>query len=342
MRDHLALASQRKYDRNWALWVTFCQGNDIYMSGFSDLRKQLQLIKFLDHLVYEVKVTPSLLEASWAALKHHFLLRGPCDSFLETSYILRAWQISRRVVRRMNPSAARLATMPVSSEMAAASRVWSRSAGNLKASLIDLTFRIGFFFGNRISEIGITQGSSHPLYSGNVTFHTLQGASITASDSTITRLDVKSIDCISFYWPTSKTGCKTLYLVQKTPYGKELLADVLYWAKTVVSGREQPFLSYSINGRVYQVSRDAMNRYVKKLAGKFSLNPARYSTRSIRVGAASELSAMGESKSAIDRAIGWSARGTSSIRYIRPSPHVDATNPLAARDLYIMQTSNRS
>jgi integrase len=324
------------------MWVAFSANRHLYMESLTDLDKQLRLIQFLDYMVYEARVTPSLLDSSWASVKHYFFSQGPCASFLETPYISRAWKMSRRLIKKLNPQPLKLSIMPVNLEMATVSRTWSSSAGTLRGSLLDLTFRLGFYFGNRVSEIGSTQGSSHQLHSSHVRFHTTEGSAVRASDPVASSLKLDLVDCVSFYWPTSKTGCKTLFLTKQSPYSRELLRDILQWTKSIISGHEQLFLTYTHDSTESQVTRDDLNRYIKKLASHFNLNPSRFSTRSLRVGAASTLSAEGISKSSIDEAIGWSSRGATSLRYTRQSPRILETNPLAIRDLQVMEKSSTS
>jgi hypothetical protein len=99
------------------------------------------------------------------------------------------------------------------------------------------------------------------------------------------------------------------------------------------------FLSFLDYGQTKVLSRDAMNRYIKRLAQHFHLNPARFSTRSLRVGAATTMSAEGKSKADIDTTVGWSQRGNTSLRYVRSTPNMEGSNQLAMRDLAVMQAA---
>ena len=82
-----------------------------------------------------------------------------------------------------------------------------------------------------------------------------------------------------------------------------------------------------------------MNRCVKYLAQQFRLDPAQFSTRSLRVGAATTLSVEGKSKADIDTAVGRSQRSHTATRYARLTPNLDNAQTLSSRGLAIMQAA---
>jgi hypothetical protein len=308
------------------------------MNGMPLARQVLTLVQYLHHLVYHRGATTGVIEACLLAVKHYLHGQGHAREVFDDPYVQRMSRTARRAAAKVNPTPKRPILLPASVEMVEESR---RSAGvsdSVLEQMCDLAFRVGWLLGNRSSELTLSTLTAHQLKASQVLFYGADLSSFSAPEAHEKGMSNCNVTCVRLYWPTSKTGSKTLYISSATPLERDIIADLLQWSAVHVRDDATTFFSYRHGAYQKCLTRKLLAEHIKTLARHFQLDARHFSTHSMRIGAATDLATRGASKSQIDASISWSTKASTSLRYTRSTPRLGMEGVLCLTDLRVMQS----
>jgi hypothetical protein len=311
------------------------------MSHLSLSSRVLRVVQYLNHLVYVRKATTGVVEACLLSVRYYLLMQGLTRGLFDDPYLLQMIKTAKKAALKLNPTVRKIPLLPASIEMVEMSR---RSASLSNATqmyrMCDLAFRTGWFLGTRPSELAPGPLTSHQLLGIHVSFHLQDQSQFMAPQSRAQRQPLVSpVQCVRLHWPTTKTATKTLFITANSDIERSVIADLFSWSVHYVQDGTVPFFSFPSGQSVKYLTRDLLAQHVKSLAATFHLDVQHFSAKSMRIGAATDLSTRGSSKEAIDAACSWSSKAATSLKYTRPTPKLGAQGVLCVQDLRVMQSS---
>jgi hypothetical protein len=309
------------------------------MSHLSLPSRVLRVVQYLHHLVYERKVSTGVVEACLLSVRYYLLIQGRSGGLFDDPYLMQMIRTAKKAASKLNPTVKKVSLLPASIEMVELSRHSAcLSDATQVYRMCDLAFRAGWFLGNRPSELAPATLTDHQLLGINVSFHLQDRSQFNATQSCMQRQPLVSpVQCVRFYWPTTKTAAKTLYITGNSDIERQVIADLFSWSVHYVRVGSTPFFSFSRDQSIKSLTRDLLAQHVKSLAGSFNLDVQRFSAKSMRIGAATDLSTRGSSKADIDKACAWSTKASTSLKYTRPTPKLGVQGVLCVDDLRVMQ-----
>jgi hypothetical protein len=292
------------------------------MSHLSLSQRVLRVVQFLNYLVYVRKATMGVVEACLLAMRYQLLSQGLSRGLFDEPYLTQMVKMAKKAALKLNPTVKKIPLLPASIEMVELSRrTASLSDATQMYRMCDLAFRAGWFLGTRPSELAPGPLTEHQLLGINVSFHLQDQSQFNATQARARQHPLVSpVRCVRLHWPTTKTGPKTLFITANSDIERSVIADLLSWSLHYTYGGMVPFFSYPCEQSVKHLTRDLLAQHVKSLASAFNLDVQHFSAKSMRIGAATDLSTRGSSKEDIDRACAWSAKAATSLKYTGPHP----------------------
>jgi hypothetical protein len=309
------------------------------MSHLSLSSRVLRVVQYLNHLVYERKATTGVVEACLLSLRYYLLLQGLSRALFDDPYLMQMIKTAKKAASKLNLTVKQTPLLPASIEMVELSRrTASLSSATQVYRMCDLAFRAGWFLGTRPSELAPAPHTDHQLLGVNVSFHLKDQSQFSATQAGAQQQPLISpVQCVRLHWPTTKTATKTLYIAANSDPERQVIADLLSWSIYYVREGNEPFFSFPCAQSVKRLTRDLLAHHVKSLAVAFNLDVQRFSAKSMRIGAATDLSTRGSSKEDIDAACAWSAKAATSLKYTRATPKLGVQGVLCVQDLRVMQ-----
>jgi hypothetical protein len=336
----LEAGTRRKYGTGWKRWVDYVSPGDPYMRGWDPRDQRQKMMGFYGHLVLVLKCTYSAVVASHSALVHYLSsdYTGEAQA-LRDPHVVKSYTTAKLVAKKVNKTAKRPVTMPLTAEMLVVSGTRAEVGGTKQEVMEDLALHLGQRFGLRPGEmVGGGDLADHALRAGNMFFFFPGRDPISGSKARQSGMGPATLVGLKCIWPTTKVaGGKEQYLDRSSVEDESLLRRLWEWALHGPFEDDTVFFTRYQGGRARMLLRKEISERVKGVASSMGLLREHFMPKSMRVGKATQLSASGASKREIDGVIKWSSKANSSSHYIRKAPRGAAAG-ITRQHLVMMQT----
>lgn len=353
MRNSVAPSSQHTYEIGWRIWCGFAGScgfdplisetspSSVVMHPFSSFQIAAA-VAFIAYCFFSKKLSPATIATYLASVGYYYRLNGISAGFLHSDAVDMARSGASLLHRQLRP-VRDTSTLPCSLEMIL---TYQRSvpAAYEKHHAVITGMLLGFSLLLRVSEYVALPTSSHFLRSQDVTFVLHSGAHIPSH--MVSEALWPQVTKVVFLIRSAKndsegSGNRMVFsrkdCVDSTTF---CICRVTFdWATRARLVLDDAFLSYR---QLWQVSYKDINTAVKEAAVMAGLNPARFSTHSLRYGGASALAAAGTSYYSIQQYGRW--KSSIFLQYLKLSEEVfnrafaslSHANNLSTNDIRLM------
>lgn len=294
-----------------------------------DRQRSMRLSHYLGYLVTTVRLRGTALSAAVNGLRKAMVSAGQQTAFFDghmVSTTRRSLRLTAReraaVVTRAEESRVLPMTLPMAELIR--QRYWVEASGDrrrlLSSAAVWIAVGLGFDGGLRISNLARTRGRStgdddFRLRASHVTFvvRDLADGAIHNYHPGMAMTDalegyLAEVLEARIVYTSSKSGTVTRVTVNEAT-GGPFLDDLLTWALTSGIEHDVPFTSRHVSGTWRELTSRDVATAIKSAAEEMGLDPARYSTRSMRSGFTTTMANLGVDSNTRDHVGGW-ARGS--------------------------------
>ena len=309
-------ASAKRYQGSADIWKTFldsrAQGNpyDLFLRGLCLSDKQGILILFIKWLSeYGINANVHL-----PGLQFYFDGALEATDFFRTKPVLlarKSFKLGAKATAKLKLERFRC---PISWEMITWMRTRLLAKGDIDSLMTYVCIAVCYNFllriGNAIRTTPLQSDEDHSYLNDEVTFETVGGLFFLTDAIHQHITSPSEIAMVTFTQFSSKTGTKgqgrNQSVSRLTSNEVELLDDIVSFClrKDSYSPTEE-FFHRHLGGKGKKMIPRMVNLELKAAASAFNLNPAHFTTHSLRIGGATELVHSGASTTALKSAGGW-------------------------------------
>ena len=333
----------------------FVNAKNMFLVHNEERDKQEALCLFINYLDKCVQKTRNSIGSIMAALRFLFLCDFQDITFFE-SHVVK--QVRKGLIERGRCNAVmkvKGTTMFLTIEMLQWLRAQVFSTGkpiDLKKFMICISILLAFHFGYRVGEIAISNGNEeHTIQNRDVIFEDDKGNFINAVDARYHDISVILL-CIVILRSrkADQTGGGDPYFICRyTGASIQLLEDMFWWAQNSANDPDEIFFyrpNVSRKNIGYRLRGKEISEMIRIAAVHFDMDESRFSGRSLRVSAASHLSAQRLPQEACQSVTGHASTSSYNI-YVRGTVKdlgvldLEVTEQLSVQDIRRAMLSSR-
>ena len=320
LRASVAVSTSTKYDTSWWLWVRFRKSQDLFLQTLTLQSKVNVMVAFAMSLKNDVGISPGQIESVFSAISFQFRTNSIDTVWLKSDIISTAKKSCSKKWTERAVAERRLANikLPWTLELnqVARKRLWSKG---VDGRMTYLGIAIGFNNLNRISEV-IQTSSEHGFMVEDCELFMVDGRILKPWEVRQMRRKVEiahiMLTNVSSKSSHGKGRLLPLY-VGMDERQKQLVEDLVAFFREAGSKEGDPLLSRWKLGRRKILTSKMVSTAMKETAESCGLNPAEFSTKCLRIGGNTALSAANVDRSIVKQIGGWSNKADNDQFYNR-------------------------
>jgi hypothetical protein len=360
--DSVLPSSEKTYKPSWDKWIGYLSSlsahsnpGELFQRISSSQGRAMRLALYYQYLYRVLNLREEQVGMASTGLKYYLECKGVDTSFFSEVVATRGRKASRRtVLEKRNYEEKKLvkAILPIGLDIMLELRrvLWTETDWNTRDGAdkkgIWIAIGLGFDSGDRVSNVTLKDGptaSDHCIRARHVNLEVLNnhtGVCNIVPGGEAFRKHVVDIDytvlTITFDYLTSKTAHKRAILCADADGDALLLNDTVEWLlRSGVMGDDELTTRYFAGKRKVVTSRNVRDA-IKRCCADLGLNPAKFSTKSMRSGFTTQYSVSEASCVQRNARGGWKKGSTV------PDRHYDFNVPKGALSLGISTGSSLS